>query len=472
MNKYLINETIHGYEKVLIDDIKLTNEKDSLIIIIVDKSCDENIGLYYKVVNNTLKNRNRVILISLEDGNKIFKVLASLMVTYNSYDIYEVAERSLISAPYLIKIEDRQPDLTEVQTYIGGDVTAYSDISTILFGIESLVDEGDQDKLKAFLEEHMISIENLTCTLNNMKKTCDIFNSNELLDKINKLKSQEDLLNKKLDDKDKDIEEIKYDRDKHKVEVENLKRDNEKLKNKNSLLQNQTEAGAPVIKTYKELNTQLINCKTKIILYFKEISYVQYTNSLVEQILNVLNTRGLKAKLLIYDSRSELYLTYKPLPVVQGSDYLSMKSTLISKTKQFVVAEPNPSILNDMLTSDQCFDVVIIYDRMKGLSDIVSGNNVSKFYVINSSKDYNELKNTLKINDTSSIITRNSSSIEKSADKKKDVVKHFLDIPAIANYNSNTDSGKTNKYMKLVTAASKVPLIDTIIKKSRIDTLY
>ena len=171
MTKYLLNENIHGYEKITVNDLDKTVESDSMFIIIIDKNCDSNTNGYYKFINSALKHRNRVILVSIDDENRSFKPLASLMFLFEAYDVYQIEDRESISAPYLLKIIDREPDFTEVQTFIGGDVTAYSDISTILFGIESLVEEGNEDKLKDFLETHMISIENLTTTLNNMKKT-------------------------------------------------------------------------------------------------------------------------------------------------------------------------------------------------------------------------------------------------------------------------------------------------------------
>ena len=185
--------------------------------------------------------------------------------------------------------------------------------------------------------------------------------------------------------------------------------------------------------------------------------------------MEVLEKKKLKCKLLIYDSQSELYKAYDPLTIFNGSEYINLKGTLISTTKQFVVSEPNPSILQDILMSDQCFDVVVIYDRMKGIKDIVSGNNVTKFFVMNSKHDYEKLKPVLKIPDTSNIITSIGSSIGKSKDGTID--KQLLDIPTISNYHMATDSAKTAKYIKLATSINNTALIDTIIKKSRVDTL-
>ena len=469
MVRYSVNVKSHGYENINIEDINITEETGNIINIVIDKSCDKITNKYYKFINSALRNRNRVLLISVEDDNKAFNSLASLMINFNSYDIYKIADKDFITADYLDKIENREPDITEVQTYIGGEVTGFSDMNTTLFAIESLVEEGNMDGLVSFIEENTATIESMVTTINKMKKTCDIFNSNELIDTINTMKETELKLRDIIKDKENIIQTVQFERDKNLVDLESIKKENEQLKNKNSELKTQADSGASVIRTYKELNTQLINCKTKIVVYFKEISYVRYTNSLIKELFNHMEKLKLKVKLVIYDAQSDLYNMYKPLQVASGSDYVSMKDTYIHKTKQFVVAEPNPSIMQDILTSDECFDVVIVYDRMKCSKDVVVGNNVTKFYVINSSKDCTELKGLLKLTDSSNIITYADSTIvsEYGSNNK------LLNIPTISDYNTKgkSESFKSRKYSQLYTANNKLPLIQTIEEKSRVSTL-
>lgn len=462
MVKYEINFNIHGYEKLTVDDDAVSTITDDLVIVVVEKQCDAELGKYYKAVNNLLRNRNRVILISVNDENKLLKPIASLMTTFRAYDIYSIEEKEQISAKYLQTAEEREPDFCEVQSYIGGDVTAYSDMTTLLFGIESLVEEGNQDALKDFLQDHMGSIENLSFTLNNMKKTCDIFNSNELVDIINTMKKDTENLNSKIAEKDKILDEVKHDRDQFKVDADTLKRENTKLRENNEDLQNQVANGGTILKTYNEVNTKLIKCKSKIVLYFKEVSYVQYTNSLVEQLMNFLKNKKLKIKLLIYDTNTELYQTYSPLTIVRGEEYTTQGRNLINRTEKFVVAEPNQSIITDILESDNCFDVVIVYDRIKGVKDLVSGNNVTKFYVINSKKDYDAVTPIIHIIDTSTIITRDGAGIDDAK---------TISVSNIAGYSNSTDAAKTSKYIKM-TDKNHGNLFTYITEKSKINSLY
>lgn len=476
MTKYMMNESFHGYEKITVNDIEEAEKADNVHIIFIDKKCDEELAKYYNFINKALKNHNRIILVSTADENESFKPLASLLITFNDYDIYEVEDRDSISADYINKLEDREPDYAEVQTYVGGDTTAFSDMSMILFGIESLLEEGNDVALKNFLEEHMLSLENLTTSLNNMKKTCDLFNSNELVNEINSLKDKEKKLTKVVAEKEESLKDIKHDRDENKVAAETLKRENEKLKEKAKDMQEQVASGVSTITSFKTTSTQLLKGnRTKIVLYFKELSYVRYTNTLVTMLFAYIKRKGLKVKMLIYDTGSEMYNIYKPLRVVNGNDYVTDKTTLINKTEKFVVAEPSQMIIEDVLTSEQAFDVVIVYDRMHTQNDVVEGNLVTKFYVVNSRNDYDTLKSQLKIVDTSFVITDAANSLNISKEWKVVGDRNFLDIPTIPEFKRHEIASSSfgfSKYMKQATSITKEGLIDTIIKKSKINTLY
>lgn len=471
MQKYIIDHKVHGYTPIEIDDMDtISLIKDSEVVIVASSKCAQSLGNYYKATSKLLQNQNRVILIGIEEDNmSYFKALASLMVTYKAYDIYTVGESDIVAGPYLLNIEKREPDITEVQNYIGGDITAYNDLVTILFGIESLVEEGHIEELRDFLEQHILSIENLTTTIDGMKKKCQMFNSDELFDKIKELQEKNNKLQDDYEQQKVEANNFKHDKEQLEVDIKELRRENQKLSAQNEELSNEAGYGKSVIKTYNTINTQSLQCKSKMILYFKEISYVSYTNTLVSQIQQVLEAYKLKVKLIVYDTQTNLYMTYKPLPIITGRDYVGQKDTLIHKNRVFVVAEPNQSILNDILTSEQCFDVVIVYDRMKEQNDVVSGNNVTKFYIVNSSKDFKEIKGATKITDTSYIITHAHSSIDNLSNGKSD--RKFLDIPYINAFNTLTESAKTNKYMRLETSFTGQRLIDTILSKSRINTL-
>lgn len=464
MKKYLFNSNIHGYDKVTLDSFNVDEVSEDILIFVIDNTCDENMVDYYGIVNKALRNKNRIILIGVDDNNKVFRPLASLMITFNNYDIYQIPDKNSLSAKKLLTIESRTPDLYEVQTFIGGDITAYNDMSTLLLGIESLVDEGNQDKLKSFLEDHLESIENLTVTLNKMKKDCDAFNSNELIDTMNAMKQNEEKLNKIIEDKEQELKTVKLDRDKQTVDANKLKRENEKLKNKAEVdeQEKQYHTGSAVT-LYKEIKTSSINCKTKIVLYFKEISYVSYTNSLISTLMYSLESRKLNPKLVIFDTSTSLYDTYGTLKPLDIQQYMTRKSEIINNAPRILMAEPHVALLEDILTSDRGFQVVIVYDRMKSKNDIVTGNNVTKFFVVNSSTEFNNVKSKLGITDVSKVITRVNSGIDGD----------YLDIPFIEGYNRNasTESAQRMKYNRLTCAHTGVNLLNTIIEKSRIDSI-
>ena len=105
----------------------MLNKREDMLVVVIDKTCDEKLGMYYRVFTDALKNNNRVVLVGVNDDNKSFKPLASLLVTYNEYGIYQIEDKSTLGAVELQKMCERKPDFSEVQTFIGGDVTAYAD---------------------------------------------------------------------------------------------------------------------------------------------------------------------------------------------------------------------------------------------------------------------------------------------------------------------------------------------------------
>ena len=256
-----------------------------------------------------------------------------------------------------------------------------------------------------------------------------------------------------------------------------LKEDNQKLQESTRLLREQlasaaaqpdrqpesSGSGLPVISSYSAIRTNVIKCNVQHILYFKEISQIPYINSMVMALCSLLRGSGKSkkhVKLLIYDTNVS-FNTYKNLQAVSGSSFVTNKNTLITKTESFVVVEPNPAILTETI---QCVNpeipILIIYDRLRKEESIIEGNNVTKFFVINSSNDYLEASKKMSMN-KQFIITRTGSTIGPEC----------LNIPTIPNYTDKetTPSARVAKYLKLQAEGNKKLVIQTILDAARIN---
>ena len=126
-----------------------------------------------------------------------------------------------------------------------------------------------------------------------------------------------------------------------------------------------------------------------------------------------------------------------------------------------MVVEPNPAILTETI---QCVNpeipILIIYDRLRKEESIIEGNNVTKFFVINSSNDYLEASKKMSMN-KQFIITRTGSTIGPEC----------LNIPTIPNYTDKetTPSARVAKYLKLQAEGNKKLVIQTILDAARIN---
>lgn len=461
MGVYLVGYDIDGYEVRDIEDEVLIGSGNT-VVIVLSKDIKERLNVYYRVIKDIILNNNKLVLIVLGDRVKEIRQLCNLAVSYGCYNIYNVLDTSLLDKEYIDKVVERNGSYEEVQTFIGSDVTAYSDISTILLGIEELVRSKDIEGLKVFLSRHINNIKHLISTFDYMKGLINVINTDELINKINKLSIDLERTNNKLNELGVENRNLSELNNKLKGEIEKLKNDLKFKDNAIEDLKEQLESKSPIIRAYKEINTSLIKCRTDVILYFKEITKIPYINSFIVSFIEILKSYRLNVKLLIYDRGNKLSILYKPLNVVNSSEYLSKRDAFKKHIDKFVVIEPNPVILEDILTySDNPYNVVVVYDRLGQEKDIVAGNNVYKYYVINSKTDYNSSKDVFKIDNKSHIITRENSSIGNEV----------LDIPTIDGYSKLTDTAKMSRYLRAVTSASKKPLVDDIMNRARIKTL-
>ena len=455
MNTYLVNFELMGYKTITLEEA--TEMDSSNIIIFIDTDVNNSIKDYYNRIKELIISRNRVILVTIgEDKNEVGKALGALMCSYNKYDIYSVESKEIIDSNYIEIIKERTPGYTEVCTFVGGEITAYSEISTILLGIESLVSEGNIEGLGVFLEQHMNSIEHLTSILDSMKQIVEESNSQELASTIENLKKEVEDYKERVVNTENSIIKLESENKTLASNLEAYKRKlQEEIENAESLKGTQSDTEHMVIKEYKETNTSIIKCKTQRIIYFKEISRIPYINSMVLALMTRIKMQC-KVRLLIYDNNNSLDI-YRPLTGIDTKEYMSKRELYSGNKEVMLIVEPNQAILKDILEySKEPNDVVIIYDRMKKKENLVSGNNVHKFYVMNSSFDYKQSKNIFNITDKSSIITMSRS-----------IGKDVLDIPTIEQYQEATEASKKSKYFKLVTAISKKLLIDSILQKVR-----
>ncbi len=474
MNKYVINHSIDGFNTVDITDERLISS-ESTVVLLLDESTNDKLYSYYNRVLEIIMAKGKLVTIVVGKESKIRKAICTLMASYRNYNMYYVDSLDIVDEEFINSVLERQPSYEEVQTFIGGDVSGYADISAVVLGINSIVNSGELDGLSTFINNHITSIESFPEVIDYMKKVVDTANSGELFTKIDELKDEAKKLQGMVEEYKKEIKELKAENATLNEDLTTAKKELGRSKTKIDELKEQVSGKGSIIRTYHELNTAIMKCKVMNILYFKEVSYVQYTNSLINSIAEALKAKKLRFKILIYDNKSSISNIYRPAPVIGSAEYLANKATFLKATERLVVVEPNPMIIEDVLTyTSPSFDVVIVYDRLKQSNDIVIGNNVNKYFVINSYKDYIESKNILKITDASHIITHTGGSLhtgvryEDGTQHRIKLPKERLDIPKIDGYDRITDTAKVSKYMKLVSSISKKPVIGSIFDRMRI----
>lgn len=461
MAKFVVNHAVEGIQKKEIDDVGMLGINNDVAVVLFG-SDDYNIPRYYTAIKKLITSGCRVLLIYLGDGIEKFRSLSNLMHLYGKYDLYTEKTASFITKGYIDNILKRTPTFQEVQNFFDGQTAAYGDIDDIMLGMTNLSKEGNLPALKVFVEEHLISIQNAVETINTLRKNADSVNSGEVVNRIAELTSGLERERALLEE---EIKTRKSAEESAKIKGNKLEEAEEALKEAKIKLEmlEKSGDGPIVIKTYTAINTASIRCKCKCVVYFKELSKIPYINTLVSVLFEMASMKKKKVKLMIYDPSAGLSQVYKPLNVVGTSEFMANKSNLVGGNAKFVVVEPNPVILESVLTYDtpSPYDIVIVYDRMRQATDLVTGNNVHKFWVIGSKTEYKELKNVVKITDTSSIITRVGADISLEA----------LDIPEIEKFSSASESAKMTKYLKLTCSNGSKQLMKAISDKIMLDKL-
>ena len=466
MDRYIVNYRVSGYDTIELTTDKKFNAGD-IVVIVADKEFSLELKEAYKAVTNLLASGVRVIFLDINNEVPYKKLIMMLMATYHRYDMYTLESKIQISENYLHTIEDRDPDIIEVQQYIGGDITAYSDATTMLFGITTLCREGNLEGLKTFVEDHYETIVNSYEVVEYLRRVADKSNSAELLDYLDKLRGEVSKANKDREDMKKEIRQLRTDNQKLAETAEDMKKSANANAKRVSDLESELEnsGNKTALTSYKEINTARISCKAKQILYFKEITYARYTNSLVMSLFNFLNEMHNKeknVKLMIYDSAVGVPAMYDGLSILSTREYLNARDKIVKSTSKYVISEPNQTYLEDVLRCiSPVFDVVIVYDRLHQEQDIVSGNNVTKIFVVNSASNFKVVASRLKITANHLIISSEPLGAGNNS----------LIIPEIADYDTKTGSSKMSKYLKALSPLSGEKIIHTIVQKAKIPTI-
>jgi hypothetical protein len=373
------------------------------VIILLNEECE--LKEYYTNIRKLIINANNVIVI--DDSSSISNQIGMLMCLYEKYGIYKITNQSL-TEDYVTALLGREPTIEEIETFINADIAGYAELNNIILELLEAVKSKDVNKVTAVLGDKINEIENFvglidylrTMTNNVIEDTVNT--GKELKEEIGKLKQEMDKKDSLIDTMKSDIADSKKSNTEYKAEIIKL----------NDQINKMSEA-EPSLMAYNELQTRLIPCKTQSVVYFKEVSPVNYINSFIATFVESLRRlRQLNVKLIIYEHKGAYLNIYKygsvdnkqKIQLVTSNDYGSDRDRVVTALPNMLLTEVNQAILQDVLC-DSKWDVVVIYDKLKQATDIVSGNNVTKYYILNSIREYMVLEKEYKVKEDE-VITR------------------------------------------------------------------
>lgn len=460
VNKYLIgfSTNIEGFESLDIADERVSKLKNELVVILLDNKSNGRLYEYYSKTRELLINNNNIIVILDGDTSRIRKQIGMLLVSYRNFNIYTTDDVNTITSAYIDELNNREPSEEEIITFIGSDLTAYAQINELLLKITDSVEKADIEELRSLFEANRESIEGFVDIIDYMKRIVDTVNSGETENKIKELRNKISELEEREMESTKQMKEAQDKLEEAQEDASTSKKEAFKAKKRVNELEEQLNNREPVIRMYSELQTQTIRCKTRVIIYFKEISQISYMPSFITKMIEVMKMiYKLKVKLIIYENKNSFLPAYMPLPVVGSSEYVANKEMVVNKYEKMVVVEANQGIMEDVLQSD--WDVVIVYDKLRNATDIVTGNNVYKYWVLNSVTEYSLLAQPCKI-DKTKVITRPG------------VLPESLTLKEMPNYKGKTSSAKLAEYINMQNmGVTKGKVFDIIFDETNIKSI-
>ena len=384
---YSVNIELDGYTKTNIEDKELDSLTDSTVVIVLDSESNAKLYEYYCTVKNLIINNNRLIMLLDGDRSKIRKQICMLMVSYNKYDIYRIDNMSIVDNDYISNILSRSPGFEEVETFIDKDVAAGGKVNELLAEISSNLSKGNLESANKLLAENINIMESAINTVDDMRQVTDA-SSNAFNNTVGKLREEVKKRDTELEEKETAINESKF-------KVNQLKNSlaeaNEEIDKYKKMSANTNNSNTSLVK-YNTIDLLTKKVKTGSILYFKEISKLRYINTFVKCLAELLSGKYKKSvKLLIYDNNAN-FNVYSPITCIDARIYSEQKDLFLPSNynPEIVVLEPATFILNDMMNYG--YDVLIIYDRLRMQEDLVDGAIVSKYYVVSSKKEFENLK--------------------------------------------------------------------------------
>lgn len=462
----IVSNSVGGYIKLdRVEDLK-----NSRIAIVVGMSTNTSVSDIYKCARNE-GNDVAIIVVGTgtleQDASDTAQMICTMAVCLN-LNIHKVELAEAIDEEYCDNSIEIGSSNIDIENYIGSSYANFNSIVTVYTAIVDAVHKDDNEtvldlirnnkKIISSSVEVILQLKSLNEYVGNIVDTevdseeaepQSTLSEEELRnfeEELENYKIESDKLNEKIDRLKKDVDTRQDEANHYRKESERLEQVVKDSKRYISQLEAQMSSHGPIVKTYATIPVTAKGARVQRVIYFKEVSYTKYVNTFVMNLMQYLKRMGgdkAKIKTVIYDYKNDFSIRYKPLPTVGINDFLAQKERLLSTgVDAFVVVEPNQAIIDELIRQE--YDVLIIYDRMKQKNDIVNGNTVFKYWVINSKSDIRAVRQ-LGV-DTKHVI---------SGSEKSQEYPDCITIPEIEGYKEMTVSARESRYSNVSNNGSK-----------------
>lgn len=311
------------------------------------------------------------------------------MVSNNDFSIIEVDDLNDVDMEYAESVLEYEVDIEELKIILGPELGGFA---------QQLLDDAD-NPVNKLVSSLIATTVKAACTVSNETDTAN----EELEAKVRGLEASLTELRMKTADSVGKAENYKKCVDEQAIVIkkqnseldelrDKLKLTNEKLSSFSSSFGGQISGVSYIEMNVDKLKTRLTTQHARIdvdhVIYFKELTPCNYINSFIANFVQYIKINKKRNVIcLIYDDAEFNKHKYGKLKRLNGSTFTANQS--LKGESMVVVTDAAPQILEEALITHS---IVIVYDRMGAMPDIVIGRNVHKFAVVNSQKEMLEVK--------------------------------------------------------------------------------
>lgn len=385
-----------GVTETLLEGFQVLSEGESKTLIFSESVLEEQMSeseviSYINLLNKLYPKKIRLIYIKYKRNSD--KVVET-MYQYDNWDIYFNTKISSLSDSDILHMYDerKMPD-TDYVKQVSMEDTMKSGLEmkdALMTALSKSTGIEGNFEFQHLISRNINLIKDMVITLDLMDK------------KVKEEKKQNSVMETQLMKATQKIVDLNSTVGQHNTTIDKLKNDNSKLFSDVTRVQGAYNSLVDDLSDLLHVGrTNTLNYKTKVvepsmrkaptILYFKQVSHINFFTRYISNLVKIMNESMGETKLYVVESESNLLSI--PRYTRKGFSYVTNGTSLTEfLLGNLITCGIDTKVIDFLVDNSMNLDYLIIVDKTGVDFDLVTGNSVLKIITANNIADVKELK--------------------------------------------------------------------------------